>query len=186
MSTGTVTPYRSGQRPGRDDFPHLLRSEWTKFRTVPGWVIAMVAAAALTALAVVALAGAATGGQNAAAKPTVATGPSGEAVTDNFYFVHQPLAGNGSITVRITSLDTQFPQSGGPAGHIAVPWAKAGVIIKAGTKPGSAYAAVMATPGHGVRMQYDFTHDTAGLPGAVSAASPRWLRLTRTGDTITG
>ena len=67
-----------------------------------------------------------------------------------------------------------------------MPWAKAGIIIKAGTRPGSAYAAVMATPAHGVRMQYDYTHDTAGLPGAVSAASPRWLRLTRSGDTITG
>jgi ABC-type transport system involved in multi-copper enzyme maturation permease subunit len=29
-------------------------------------------------------------------------------------------------------------------------------------------------------------HDRAGQPGAVSAASPRWLRLTRTGHTITG
>ena len=44
----------------------------------------------------------------------------------------------------------------------------------------------MVTGGHGVRMQYDYTHDMAGLPGAVSAASPRWLRLTRSGDTITG
>src|SRR5262249_8646712 len=33
---------------------------------------------------------------------------------------------------------------------------------------------------------YDYTHDMAGLPGAVSAASPRWLRLTRSGDRITG
>ncbi len=44
----------------------------------------------------------------------------------------------------------------------------------------------MITGGHGVRWQYDYTHDSAGLPGAVSAASPRWLRLTRSGDTITG
>jgi ABC-type transport system involved in multi-copper enzyme maturation permease subunit len=35
-------------------------------------------------------------------------------------------------------------------------------------------------------MQYNFTGDIAGMPGSVSAASPRWLRLTRTGDTITG
>ena len=69
MSTGTITPYRSGQRPGRDDFQHLLWAEWTKFRSVRGWVIAMVAAAVLTALAVVALAGTASGGQNAAASP---------------------------------------------------------------------------------------------------------------------
>ena len=35
-------------------------------------------------------------------------------------------------------------------------------------------------------MQYDYTGDIAGPPGAVSAASPRWLRLTRSGDTLTG
>jgi hypothetical protein len=186
MSTGTITPYRSGQQPGRDDFPHLLRAEWTKFRTVRGWVIAMVAAALLTALAVVALAGVSNGSQNAGANPAVAIGPGGEAVTDDFYFVHQSLDGNGSITARLASLDTELANAGSPPPHIAVPWAKAGIIIKASSKPGSAYAAVLATPAHGVRMQYDYTHDTAGLPGAVSAASPRWLRLTRSGDTITG
>jgi ABC-type transport system involved in multi-copper enzyme maturation permease subunit len=37
-----------------------------------------------------------------------------------------------------------------------------------------------------VRMQWNYTGDTPGLTGAVSAASPRWLRLTRDGDTITG
>ena len=186
MTTGTVTPYRTGQQPGRDNFPQLLRAEWTKFRTVRGWVIAMVAAAVLTVVAVVALAGASNGRQNAGARPAVAIGPGGEAVTDDFYFVHQPLDGNGSITVRVTSLDTELAQPGGSPPRIAVPWAKAGVIVKAGTRPGSAYAAVIATAGHGVRMQYDFTHDTAGLSGAVSAASPRWLRLTRSGDMITG
>ena len=187
MSTGTITPYRSGQQPGRDDFPHLLRAEWTKFRTVRGWVIAMVAAALLTALAVVALAGVSNGSQNAGANPTVAIGPGGEAVTDNFYFVRQSLDGNGSITARVASLDTELLTPGGsPPPHFAVPWAKAGIIIKASTRPGSAYAAVMATPAHGVRMQYDYTHDRAGLPSADAAASPRWLRLTRSGDTITG
>jgi len=35
-------------------------------------------------------------------------------------------------------------------------------------------------------MQYDFTHDIAGPAGTVSARSPRWLRLTRAGDTLTG
>jgi hypothetical protein len=187
MSTGTVTPYRSGQRPGRDDFPHLLRSEWTKFRTVRGWVIAMAAAALLTGLAVVALAGAAsTARQNPGAEPIAAIGPGGVAVTDSFYFVRQQLDGNGSITVRVTSLtDTDQPGQGNVP-SVVQPWAKAGIIIKASTRPGSAYAAVMATPGHGVRMQYDYTHDTAGLSGAVSAGSPRWLRLTRSGDTITG
>jgi ABC-type transport system involved in multi-copper enzyme maturation permease subunit len=45
---------------------------------------------------------------------------------------------------------------------------------------------MMVTGGHGVRLEYNYTHDAAGLPGAVTAASPRWLRLTRNGDTITG
>jgi hypothetical protein len=188
-ATGTMTPYRSGQQPGRDGFPQLLHAEWTKFRTVRGWVIAVIVAAVLAALATVALAAGANGKQNPGAHPQVAIGPGGEGVTDNFYFVHQSLAGNGSITVRVTGL-TDSEQQPVPPDLIGVsavqPWAKAGIIIKDGTRPGSAYAAIMVTPGHGVRMQYNYTHDTAGLPGAVSAASPRWLRLTRSGDTITG
>ena len=49
-----------------------------------------------------------------------------------------------------------------------MPWAKAGIIIKESTQPGSAYAAMMVTADHGVRMQDDYTNDTAGQPGAVS------------------
>jgi ABC-2 family transporter protein len=184
MTTPVLTPFRSGQRPGRDGFAQLLRAEWTKFRTVRGWVVGMVAAAGLTALATVALAGTA---QNNNSLPSVATGPAGDAVTDTFYFVHQPLAGSGSMTVRVTSLtgSAAIPPVAGSA-HVVQPWAKTGIIIKASTRPGAAYAAMMVTGGHGVRMQYDFTGDVAGLPGAVSAASPRWLRLTRTGDAIAG
>src|SRR2546430_10171049 len=36
--------------------------------------------------------------------PYIPVGPGGEAVTDSLYFVHQPLTGNGSITVALTSL----------------------------------------------------------------------------------
>jgi ABC-type transport system involved in multi-copper enzyme maturation permease subunit len=35
-------------------------------------------------------------------------------------------------------------------------------------------------------MQWNYTGDTAGLPGTVGQANPRWLRLTRSGDVITG
>ena len=55
--TATITPYRSGQQAEHDGFAQVLRAEWTKFRTVRGWVIAMLAAAAATALAPIALAG---------------------------------------------------------------------------------------------------------------------------------
>ncbi|HEY7880318.1 MAG TPA: ABC transporter permease subunit [Streptosporangiaceae bacterium] len=116
-------------------------------------------------------------------------------MTDSFYFVRQPLAGNGSITVRVTSLTGLYSTSGGfAAGQNPTagmkpgvqPWSKAGIIVKASTRQGAAYAAMMVTGSHGVRMQWDFTHDVAGLAGKVSAVSPRWLRLTRSGDTITG
>ncbi len=63
------------------------------------------------------------------------------------------------------------------------PWAKAGLILTAATKPGSRYAAVMLTGAHGVRMQFDYVHDIAGP--AASPAAPRWLRLTRSGTTVT-
>src|SRR5260370_9299350 len=59
-------------------------------------------------------------------------------------------------------------------------------MIKQNSRPGSAYAAMVVTGSNGVRMQYNYTRDTAGLPGNVSAAHPRWLRLTRSGDTVTG
>ncbi len=45
---------------------------------------------------------------------------------------------------------------------------------------------MMITGHHGVRMQYDYTGDVAGPAGTVSAAAPRWLRLTRSGDKLTG
>jgi ABC-type transport system involved in multi-copper enzyme maturation permease subunit len=44
----------------------------------------------------------------------------------------------------------------------------------------------MVTGSHGTRMQWNYTGDTPGLAGTASAASARWLRLTRAGDVITG
>ncbi len=45
---------------------------------------------------------------------------------------------------------------------------------------------MLVTGDHGVRMQDNYTQDIAGPAGRPSAATPRWLRLTRSGDTITG
>ncbi len=195
----TVTPYRPGTQAGRGGFAQLLRAEWTKFRTVRGWVIGMIVAARVTVLLGLATAsgshcGVASPSDPAGRACTALVGAGGTAVIDSFYFVRQPLAGNGSITVRVTALTGLYSRGLAQAGqgplagaHSGLePWAKAGIIIKASTRQGSAYAAMMVTGAHGVRMQYNYTHDTAGPPGAVSAASPRWLRLTRSGDTITG
>ena len=181
----TATPYQPRLREGPYGFADLVHAEWTKFRTVRSWVIAV----AVGALAIVAFALAP--GQQGSCNTvgcTVPTGPGGEEVSDSFYFVHQPLTGNGSITVRVTFFTGQIPVPAQGAAMRAglVPWAKAGIIIKASTTPGSAYAAMMVTGSHGVRIQYNFSQDLPGLTGTVSAASPRWLRLTRSGDTVTG
>ena len=40
----TLAPYRSELATGRDGFAQLLRAEWTKFRTVRGWVIGLAVA----------------------------------------------------------------------------------------------------------------------------------------------
>jgi len=198
-----VASRQAGGNPGAA-FSSVVHAEWIKFRSVRGWVIGMIVAALLTLLFGVFLAGNASIGcgptlSGRACLPKVPIGPGGEAVTDSFYFVRQPLSSSGSLTVRVTSLATRI-SGGGQAGPVGqgprnpladmykgtVPWAKAGIIIAASTRQGSSYAAVMVTGSHGVRMQYDYVHDAAGLAGEVSQAAPRWLRLTRHGDVISG
>jgi ABC-type transport system involved in multi-copper enzyme maturation permease subunit len=187
MTATRATPISRTPVP-RGRFALVLRAEWVKFRTVRGWVIGMIIAALVT-VGIALLDHSECGGQVTPGGPpvvgagcSVPIGPGGVAVSDSFYFVHRTLAGEGSITARVTALT--LPAGNGPAR--LQPWSKAGIIIKASTRPGSAYAAMLVTPGHGVRMQYDFTGDIAGLPGTVSPATPRWLRLTRSGDALTG
>jgi ABC-type transport system involved in multi-copper enzyme maturation permease subunit len=199
-----IAPYRSPASAGHDGFAHTLRGEWTKFRTVRGWVIgALVAVLATAGLGVLASSGGQSACQSVGAQGagggscqsgiSFILGPNGEPVNDSFYFVHKPLAGDGSVTVSVTSLTGRMPPPHGPydSDHSTdipgvVPWAKAGLIIKENLTQGSAYAAIVVTGSHGVRMQWNYTGDTAGMSGAVGTANPRWLRLARSGDVITG
>ena len=196
MTTGAVAPQRSQVTEGHESFWHLVHAEWTKFRTVRGWVIAvLVTIVAITAFVFVstdvssgctAVQGASSAA-TAVACPAQPTGSGGDPVQDVFYFAHQPVTGNGTITAAVTSLTGQILTGASqlaPGG--LQPWSKAGIIIKESTSQGSAYAAMMVTGSHGVRMQWDYVNDTPGLAGSVSASSPRWLRLVRTGGTITG
>jgi hypothetical protein len=193
MTTGAVTPNRSQVTAAQESFWHLVHAEWTKFRTVRGWVIAMIVAI-LAITAFVALATSVSrscvqannGSGGGSACPAQPKGPGGEPVQDAFYFAHQTVTGNGTITVQMTSLTSQVEV--GPAKLVRGPgpWSKAGIIFKENTSQGSAYAAMMVTGSHGVRMQWDYVNDMPGLTGGASAASPRWLRLVRDGSTITG
>ncbi|HEY2506978.1 MAG TPA: ABC transporter permease subunit [Streptosporangiaceae bacterium] len=192
----TITPSPPAARPARASFTRLLRAEWTKFRTVRGWVIALCAAAVMFVLLSYLSAF-----ESRYAEPSVPTGPGGEAVSDTYMFLHQTLTGDGTLTARVVALSGAYaspaPTSGNAFGTSArggpdsqldrglAPWAKAGIILEPNTRQGTDYAAVMVTGSHGVRMQYNYTHDRPGLAGPVGPSSPRWLRLTRTGDLIT-
>lgn len=175
-SSAGGTPYRSQLPPGRDGFDRLLLAEWTKLRTVGRWGLTLLAAMVITVLVSVL---SATGSSVGGGVPDPVVGPDGKAVADTFNFVHKPLTGDGSVTARVSDLT-----GGDDDGEEPEPWDRAGVMIKERAEAGSPYAAVMITQGHGVRLRSSFVHDTAG--SAASAAEPRWVRLTRAGDRLTG
>jgi hypothetical protein len=174
-------------------FGNLLRAEWTKLRTVRGWVIGTVVGAVLMiGFGLLTGAGSHSGytdspdGPEIVGHPPVPTGPDGEAVSDHFTFVHQSLGGDGSITAKVGPLTgRQISANHTDLGTKVGSWAKAGLIVKQNTTQGSAYAAIMVTGGHGVRMQYNFTGDIPG-PAVAGTDAVTWLRLTRSGETVTG
>jgi ABC-type transport system involved in multi-copper enzyme maturation permease subunit len=192
-----MTPFQPPGVSGGASFGHLLRAEFTKFRTVRAWVVTLCAAGVVFTL--VAFLSAV---ESHSGNPPVPVGPGGAAVTDTYMVVRKPLAGDGTVTVRVVALSGAHARPSSGSQHAAggsgtgqpglqlrpglPPWAKAGVILEPDTRQGTAYAAVMVTGSHGVRMQYNYTHDSPGPGGAVGPASPQWLRISRAGDVVTG
>ena len=166
MTAGKV--YRSTvQAQARDGFGRLLLAEWTKLRTVPRWTLTLLAAVLLTVL--VALLSAA--GTQATGSGDAPSDPARLHKIDLGHFTYLPLAGDGSVVARVASRD------GGGA------WAKAGLMIRGSAERGTPYAALMVTPGHGVRLQTGYER---GGAGGGTADLPRWLKLTRSGTAVTG
>jgi ABC-type transport system involved in multi-copper enzyme maturation permease subunit len=151
--------YESAVSNARDGFGQALRAEWTKLRSARSMIRALVAAIGLTVL--LSMAGAAGSSTDA---------NEGLRYEDQFRFAHQPLAGDGSVTARVAAQQASHE------------WAKAGVIIKQSADAGALYAAIMVTPGHGVRLQGNFDTELTGS----AHTAPRWLKLTRAGTSVTG
>ncbi|WVK89610.1 ABC transporter permease subunit [Dactylosporangium sp. AC04546] len=145
---------RAGTVAGR-----AVRAEWTKLRSVRGTWLALAAMAGLT-LFLGLLSG-------TLSRSDVNLGVL---TVDQFHFVHRPLAGDGTITARVTA------QADSGA------WAKAGLMLKASDTSGAPYVALMVTPDHGVLLQADARAELRGRAGG----APRWLRLTRAGQSVTG
>jgi ABC-type transport system involved in multi-copper enzyme maturation permease subunit len=200
--TPTTAPHRDPlpvRAPESGVWRAAVAAEWLKFRTVRGWLVGLVVAAGLMVTFTFVVANGhhqdtCTGiGVCEAGHPYVPTGPDGQAVADSYQYYAQTLTGDDTLTARLdalTGLVSTGPADQAPTLANSRPalaaWAKAGLLITPTTKPGSVYAAVMTTGGHGDRFQHNYTNDQPGLSGAVTADTPRWLRLRRSGDMITG
>jgi len=94
--------------------------------------------------------------------------------SDQFHFVDTTLSGDGSVSARISSQQNSDP------------WAKAGVMLRASTDPGSPYYFVMITPGNGVNVQYrDGQGNSAQWPAQyIADTTPVYLRADRVGTTF--
>ena len=199
----TIAPYRSPAAPGKNGFAQALRAELTKFRTVRGWIIgALVGVLVMAGVGLLASAG----GQSSCQAVGAPTGSGSSGQLRLRHLLHprperragvrqlllRPPAARrrrqhhrpADLADRPPPVGQQWRATDNVPGVVA--WAKAGLIIKENLTQGSAYAAIMVAADHGVRLQWNYTGDTAGLPGTVGPANPRWLRLTRSGDVITG
>ena len=87
----------------------------------------------------------------------------------SYRLVHQPVTGDGTVVARVVAQDS----------HEAS--AAAGIIMKESTARTAPYAALFVSPGRGVRM-----HTFRLEQGGSATTGARWLKLTRTGDVITG
>ena len=154
-------------------FAQALRSEWTKLRSLRSTWICVALTIGLTILLAV-LAG------NGNSTDANEFGPP------RFFavqLVHQSLDGDGSIVARVADQEETGPDAKAGlmiSAPLSAPGADAG--DKQGIGPEPAYAAIMVTPGSGVQWQADFTHEASGSTGP----APRWLKLTRVGNRVTG
>jgi serine/threonine protein kinase len=98
-------------------------------------------------------------------------------MNDSFYFIHQPLDGDGIIVARITSLQRTNE------------WAKAGLMIRESLRPDAPNAAVVFSP-HGKGIVFLQARPAAGQATVETKGPelpvPCWLKLVRRGNQITG
>jgi regulation of enolase protein 1 (concanavalin A-like superfamily) len=92
---------------------------------------------------------------------------------DAFRYAYRPFSGDGTITARVASA----------AGSEA--WTKVGVMIRGSTSSNAAHAFMLVSTGKGLAFQRRTT--AGGLSTNTSGGAgtaPRWVRLTRAGNTI--
>lgn len=109
-----------------------------------------------------------------------ASGPDIFTTADGFRFVQVPLTGDGEVRARVRSMTNTNP------------WAKAGVMMRENLTAGSRHAMTLITPpsagnGFGMVSRVVANGATSYSAGPALNATPNnWLRLVRSGDTLTG
>jgi regulation of enolase protein 1 (concanavalin A-like superfamily) len=94
---------------------------------------------------------------------------------DAFQFVSQPLSGDGAIVARVTAIQNTNPD------------AKAGIMLRETFAAGSRHVVLDVEPSGNIEFMTRSATDgaTSWLAGA-SHTAPVWLKLVRTGTSITG
>jgi len=93
---------------------------------------------------------------------------------DALNFVYQPLSGDGTIVARVASVENVNA------------WTKAGVMIRGSLSAGSAQAFMLVSAGKGVAFQRRLSNGATSISSTGSTSvAPRWVKLTRSGNTIT-
>jgi len=94
---------------------------------------------------------------------------------DAFHFARRPLAGDGSITARVVSV--QYTD----------PWAKAGVMLRENDSAGAKYVFMGFTGQGGSVLQSRAAADSASdSTDGPEAKLPHWFKLTRRGNLFNG
>jgi hypothetical protein len=100
-------------------------------------------------------------------------------VADQFRYAYKSLTGDGSMIARVDALDNS-PST----------WAKAGVMIRQGTGTGSQHSFMAMTGGDGNGASWQGRPDegqaSVNNDATSAVAPPYWVRIDRTGNTLTG
>jgi hypothetical protein len=93
---------------------------------------------------------------------------------DNGHFIHRPLEGDGELAAHVISI-----QKADPAG-------KAGLMLRETLKPEARNVAIVVNAGGGLGQQQRAKAGGPTINVKANGSAPCWLKLVRTGDTITG
>jgi uncharacterized repeat protein (TIGR03806 family) len=95
---------------------------------------------------------------------------------DQFNFVSESVAGDGSAIAEVLTVQNSDPTSG---------WSKAGIMFRNDVTAGSANVAVVATAGQGVSFQWRTSaNGTSNYANKTGLTPPIWVKLTRAGTSF--